>query len=45
MVSMIYTVDTVHMRASEDCPVMIIYKLFYTVCSKGRAEKQFGLVS
>ena len=42
---MIYTVDTVHKRASEDCAVITIYKLFYKVCSKGRVEKQFGLVS
>ena len=45
MVSMIYTIDTVHKRASEDCAVMALYKLFYKVCSKGRVEKQFGLVS
>ena len=45
MVSMIYTVDTVCKSTREDCPVMNICKLFYTVFSKGRAEKQLGLVS
>ena len=45
MVSMIYTVDTVCKSTREHCPVMNIYKLFYTVCSEGWAEKQLGLVS
>ena len=30
---------------SKDCLVINIYKLFYTLASKGEAEKQLGLVS
>ena len=37
--------DYTRESVSEDCLVINIYKLFYTLASKGEAEKQLGSVS